>query len=579
MRRHELLLQLEARPELAAAWEPAPAWLVAAAPLPGGREDGDEVRSLGFAFAEGRDRLVGQGKSGNHALRRLREIVARKPNDLATCEGDFGFLFFGASDAITVVRSCGGLVPLYYAVDGERLAVGTRLEYLVRFFGRDLPLDPLVNAISAGHGWLPADGRTFFAGVSALPRGHFVRLAPGVRARAQRYWDPRAKRESDLIRGPERPQVLRELLVANLKRELDPGGDNLLSLSGGVDSSTLAALAIRVVGCPVSALSFVPPELEQQATQLHFINALAAEVELKRRWTIPLSPAKQIELLLSDHSVLYHVQHPVLLTLPRILDETSVKVLFGGEFGDEVSGSRVTLPDWTAHTSLRQLLTGLDSLPYGEADLLRWTKHRLLRLVHRPRMFCASELSEIIRPELRAEYRELYERRRQELGRDRRPLGHLAVTSEDETWLAQNWEAASSHGVRRSFPFATRELVEFAFRSHPRDLLGPGTKKLLRNAVRGDVPAKNLGRMDKGGWRGPSRHAACLWETPLAAELEEIVRSDWHPAPPRAIRWGEAAELAQLSKFADNLANARGGVARASYSIGGSEQWNVRVTR
>jgi len=577
-RRHDVLLGLQARAEVAAAWEPAPDWLAAAAPLPGGTPDGDQVRALGFAFAEGRDRVAGREEIDVDALRGLRETVIQRPEHLATRPGDFGFLLFGDDGAVTVVRSCGGLVPLYYALDAERIAVATRLEYIVRFFGRDFPLDPLVNAICTGHGWLPADGRTFFTGVSTLRTGHFVRLAPGARARARAYWDPRPERESDLIRGPERPRILRQLLLDNLERELDPDGDNLLSLSGGVDSTTLAALAVRITSRRVSTVSFVPPEPEQKV-QLHFIEALANEVELQRRWTIALSPAKQIQLLLSDHRILYHVQHPVLLTLPRVLEETPVKVLFGGEFGDEVCGSRMTLPDWTAHTSLLQLLAGLRRLPYGASDILRWTKHGLLRLVRRPRMFCASDLSEVIRPELRAEYRELYERRRRELGRERRPLGHLALTVEDEYWLAQNWEAASAHGVRRSFPFATRELVEFAFRSHPRDLLGPGTKKLLRYAVSGDVPAENLGRTDKGGWRGPSRQARCLWETPLPPELEQIVRSDWFPAPPQAIHFGEAAELAQLSKFSDNLECVRDGVDPSVYSIGGSEQWNVRVRR
>ena len=48
------------------------------------------------------------------------------------------------------------------------------------------------------------------------------------------------------------------------------------------------------------------------------------------------------------------------------------------------------------------------------------------------------------------------------------------------------------------FPFVTRELLELAFELHPSELVGPGTKRLLRYALAGDVPAKNLQRPDKG---------------------------------------------------------------------------------
>ena len=577
VRRHEALVRVSARAEFSFIWEPTPDWLAALAPLSGGLPDGEDVRAVGLVFAEGRDRIAGREGVDVQALNRLRDMTAQRPQDLATCPGDFGFLSFD-EDGVTAVRSCGGLVPLYYAVDGERIAVATRLEYIVRFVGHDFALDPLINAICAGGGDQIPEGRTFFAGISVLRKGHYVHLSPGTSARPQPYWDPRPRHESDLIRGPERPPILRELLLHNLERELDPNGDNLLSLSGGVDSSTLAALAVRVVGRRVSALSFVPPEPDEQAHELHFIDALANEVELHRRWTIPRSPEEEVRLML-DHRILYHVRHPVLLALPRVLEEASVAVLFGGEGGDDVCGARVTLPDWTAHTSLLQLITGLGSLPYGPSDILRWTKHALLRVVRRPRMFSSSDLSRMIQPELRADYRELYEQRRRELGRDPRPLAHLAMTIEDEDWLAQNWEAASALGVRRSFPFATREMLEFSFRSHPRDLLGPGTKKLLRNAVAEEVPAENLLRRDRGAWHGASNDARCLWEAPLPKELDQILRDDWLPVPPEPIHWSEAAQLAQLAKFCDNLQRIRCGAELGSHSIEGWGQWGIRVTK
>ena len=84
-------------------------------------------------------------------------------------------------------------------------------------------------------------------------------------------------------------------------------------------------------------------------------------------------------------------------------------------------------------------------------------------------------------------------------------MPYLAMFLERQGFLGMHWEVTSSLGVRRSFPFVTRELLELGFECHPSELVGPGTKRLLRAALAGDVPAINLERPDKGRPRAPAR--------------------------------------------------------------------------
>ena len=116
-----------------------------------------------------------------------------------------------------------------------------------------------------------------------------------------------------------------------------------------------------------------------------------------------------------------------------------------------------------------------------------------------------------------------------------------------------NWEAASALGVRRSFPFFNREVLELAFECHPAELVGPGTKKLLRTALRRDVPARNLDRPDKGHWGTYLEGAQIPWAERLPEGLEPVVRDDWYPQPPATLAVGEAHALAQLALFAESL--------------------------
>lgn len=114
-------------------------------------------------------------------------------------------------------------------------------------------IDPLVNAIWATSWCIFPDGRTFLDGVTLLEQGCFARFEEDRPLQVGRYWHPRPQHVPwpTLARAREHTEPLRALLLAKLARDLDPTGGNLLTLSGGVDSSSLAALAAGTVGRPV----------------------------------------------------------------------------------------------------------------------------------------------------------------------------------------------------------------------------------------------------------------------------------------------------------------------------------------
>jgi hypothetical protein len=79
-------------------------------------------------------------------------------------------------------------------------------------------------------------------------------------------------------------------------------------------------------------------------------------------------------------------------------------------------------------------------------------------------------------------------------------LAYFALNADEDSFVAMNWEALSVLGIRRSWPFFNREVLELAFECHPSELIGPGVKKLLRAALSDDVPPTNLNRQTRGTW-------------------------------------------------------------------------------
>lgn len=568
----EMMLDIQHSGEFAHVWRPAPGWVVAAAPLPGGEPDGDLARRHQLAFAEGRDVLV--DCSGQNPAGRFREIVEladSNPDRLASLPGDFGFIRFRTGGAATVVRSCGGLVPFYLKQSGNRFVIATRLGDFVRYLPDAPRLDPLVNAIWASSWLMFPDGRTFLDGVTILGRGHFARLDGQLQV--GRYWNPRPKRlpypTPALAR--EHAERLRTLLIEKLRRDLDPEDGNLLTLSGGVDSSSIAALAAGVVGRRVWTWSLLPRRERDDLVQhaMSYIEPLAQQYGFKRRWSVFAHERLILDLWRAFPPIVFHVIHPALCNLPAVMREAPVRVLFGGEFADEVCGSVFTVPDWAEQTPLWRLMLDFRTLAGRSRTVARWARHRLASFRGHQALPFPQELLEIdlttkkpldlFHPAVREEYLTWCERKRKGLREDTAPLRHLAIRiATQDAFIPMNWEACSALGVRRSFPFFNREALELAFECHPAELYGTGTKKLLRAALHDDVPSRNLYRPDKGRRDEALVKSICSGQEPmpseeLPGELEGVLSPEWFSHPPKALRYWQFRCLTRLTLFVDSL--------------------------
>jgi asparagine synthetase B (glutamine-hydrolysing) len=521
--------RLTAGGEFELVWRPAPGWVAAAAPLPGSEPDPEPVVSRGFAFTEGRDRLERGAELG--WLERLTELCDRSPERLAELPGDFGFVRFRPDGSALAVRSAGGRVPLYLQRrEGGGLAIGTLLNYFPRLVPGGLRPDPLVNA-SWARALTPTfiDGRTFVAGISILPRGSHTELSPARAPSTGVHWDPRPPEGQPPEPSPEHARELRRLLLGTLERELDPRGSNLLLFSGGVDSSALAALIGGTLGGGLSSWSMLPASEPGHSIELSYIDPLVDRYGIRPSHRRRLTEEAHRRWIGSAHGLPFQVLHPGLCDLPEVCAGQEVRVLVSGMFADEVCGERKRLHDWALHTSLRSLMTGVP-LPFGPRDYLRWARRRVQQAVGRPHIHFL-DLDEWVPDEVEAEYWDWVSARRRALGRDRRPLPELAARADSDAWVAMYWEGAAPLGVRPLLPFFNREVLELAFRCHPRDLLGPGKKRLLRDALRGDVPARNLMREDRGEWTG---HGPARWvlDGALPSAASGVVHPDWLERPP-----------------------------------------------
>ena len=148
-----------------------------------------------------------------------------------------------------------GIKPLYYQLDGGRLAFASELKALLRQPAFSRQVDPAALHAFLAFNSIPAP-LTIFAAARKLPPGHLL-LCGEDGVSTTRYARPTPARLEELRSEP--PEVLaaelRERLRDSVRAHLVADVPVGVLLSGGVDSSLLAALAAGVSESRVSTFS------------------------------------------------------------------------------------------------------------------------------------------------------------------------------------------------------------------------------------------------------------------------------------------------------------------------------------
>ncbi len=230
-----------------------------------------------------------------------------------------------------------GIKPLYYARVGQRLAFASETKAILAPEGVTRRVDRAALVAYMSHGSIPGTA-TALEGVRRLAPGHVAVFdADGLRER--QYWDLdlRGKRERD-------PRALVDELEALLRDavELQMISDVPLGalLSGGVDSSLIAALMAQLSPHPVEAFSI------GYGAGGEFMNELSYARLAAERWGMRQHPlvVEPDDLLRDFERVVWHLDEPcgdpaAFLTLALSdFSRRHVTVVLSGLGADELFG-------------------------------------------------------------------------------------------------------------------------------------------------------------------------------------------------------------------------------------------------
>jgi asparagine synthase (glutamine-hydrolysing) len=177
------------------------------------------------------------------------------PDCVQHLRGMFAFAIWDARrQRLFIARDRLGIKPLYYQLTPQQIIFGSEIKVILACPGTSAQLDRTVLPEYLAFGYL-SEEQTFYAGIRKLMPGHWMEVDPSGQVRIERYWDlPVTQTESP---KPESYyiQTYREMLEQAVSSHLMSDVPLGVFLSGGVDSSAVAALMTKIRRAPVETFS------------------------------------------------------------------------------------------------------------------------------------------------------------------------------------------------------------------------------------------------------------------------------------------------------------------------------------
>jgi asparagine synthase (glutamine-hydrolysing) len=442
------------------------------------------------------------------------EVIIHGYEEYGACcvdyfNGMFGFalwdssreLFFAARDRI-------GIKPFYYFFNGKSLIFGSEIKALLCH--PDVTVTPDFDTIRQyllfNHS---VNEKTWYCGIKQLPPGSYM-MFDGKDLVIKGYWDVRFDvdygRSFDSFVDELRP-TLEDAVKLHLRSDVPVGA----YLSGGIDSSTVVALATREIGRNLHTFSAAFDE-GKDYDERPYIRIVSERFGTLHHEVIPTSA--DLPRLLP--TLLWHLDEPVIgpAILPMfrvcgLVANSGIKVVNGGQGGDELFAGYPPFYVMAARSLLAGLHDGSKKAPLREMVYLPEYLVKggaINRLVQRLRGSGGTPSwvrgPEKVREEIKHRWREAIPEHL--AGNPFEEMTYMGIKYYLAGLLQQEDRISMAWSIESRVPLLDFRIVEFSAKIPSwMKVRGGVLKCVLREAMRGIVPDAILDRKDKMGYPTP----------------------------------------------------------------------------
>jgi asparagine synthase (glutamine-hydrolysing) len=249
--------------------------------------------------------------------------------------GMFAFAILNRNTrTLFIARDRLGIKPLYYHLTPERLLFGSEIKAVFAHSNLRREFNRAALPEFLAFGYLSGE-ESFYNGIQKLLPGHTMTVGPNGKPKIQQYWDLDASKPHESRDEDYYVKTYRELLEGAVQSHLMSDVPLGVFLSGGVDSSAVAALMTKLRREPVETFSV--GYTEQTYSELPFARTVSEHIHSKHH-----------EVLVSEHDffgalphLVWHEDEPIVwpssisLYFVAKLARERVTVVLTGEGADE----------------------------------------------------------------------------------------------------------------------------------------------------------------------------------------------------------------------------------------------------
>lgn len=245
-------------------------------------------------------------------------------------------IFDSGTGRVTAFRDRVGIKPLIYAFDGKSLVWGSELKAVRAFLGvGNLEEDPEAIIDFLAYRYIPAP-KTFYRNIFKLQAASILEFdTASSRLKVRRYWELNTS-SSDV--GPDTAaDRLLELIDSSVSEQLVSDVPLGLLLSGGIDSSVIAAFASRH---KPDMQSFSIGFRQEERDETPYALAMAAKVGLNHQ--VHYLQNEEMESMIERVDAWFDEPFADVSAIPTFrvcsFAADNVKVVLSGDGGDELFG-------------------------------------------------------------------------------------------------------------------------------------------------------------------------------------------------------------------------------------------------
>jgi asparagine synthase (glutamine-hydrolysing) len=496
--------------------------------------------------------------------------------------GMFALVVFDArGDQVVLIRDRLGEKPLSFVQRDDVFYFASEQTPLIKAGIVPLRLDPEVLPQYLLHGFVP-EPHSIIEGVTKVPAGHALQISllDGSTQMTQ-YWNPLDYVNSQELSSENLANSIKDAVVAACTSDVPVG----IALSGGIDSSMIAAIASRERSeLHAFTVGYDEPGFDETLYAKKFADELGIPCHITTLSTKEIADSF-VEICSLRDEPITDIAGPAFAALPKAAHAAGVPVLMTGIGGDELFWGYEWVKDlalWTADHSRghHSRLGGFRLPPKGLQGVGSWASdfggiRRQRDLVKFMKGWSGASRIPIPLYEFQYGYRSVANSIQEICGLDASFPSPLNYSEDDPdavsakyllsilstylrvNGLAQSDRLSMAYSIESRTPFADYQLVELVLSSSKStDSLKRPTKSTQKDVAQGFLPEHLINRPKRGFTPPVRKWLTAIWDAnpELKHANSLIAASETSPVAVRSAMARPVMRSGKVNQMAHRLA-------------------------